>query len=207
MTPKQYLDRYTYLELFSPWNNAQVSAGITGYGAGWGARGDKPNLGGQCQTELGAFKKALGMAHHGNANTSCGPRFKFEQKPLGLIPETEEFFPETFVHAFCGKGSPDEIIDTLRIAMAVGRIGTDRDCAGQLAARTSAADYAAAFMTLDCNGLVGNFYHDNPDAEISTYASPARRRTSASDVRVGDCIVTHSATIVALSTKVLPALR
>jgi hypothetical protein len=140
MTPKQYLDRYTYLKFFSPWNNAQVQAGITGYGSGWGTRGDKTKLGGQCQSELAAFARALRIAHHGNANTSCPARFTFDQRPLGLIPENEEFFPETFIHAFCGKGSPDEITDTLRVAMAIGRIGTDRDAAGYLPARPSAAD-------------------------------------------------------------------
>jgi hypothetical protein len=194
MTPKQYLDRYTYLRFFSPFNNEQVLCPITGYGSGWGKRGDDANLGGQCQTEIGYFVKAMRVAHHGNANSPCGARFTFSSKPLGLIPTTEEFFPETFTHAFNGKGSPDEITDTLRIAMAVGRIGVGRDLAGQQAARSTPAQYAAAFMTLDCNVLVGNFYGGNPDAEIMTYANAARKRSSATAVTSGDCVVTHSAT-------------
>ena len=184
MNPKEYLDRYTYLKFFSPWNFAQVSAGITGYGSGWGNRGDKPSLGGQCNSEFSAFRKALRVAHHGNVNTECGSRFKFDQKELGLIPPHEEFFPETFTHAFNGKGSPDEIIDTLRVAMAIGRIGFEKDYYRQPAARTTAADYAEAFMTLDCNGLVGNFYGANPDAHISNYANPARRRKAGRTYRV-----------------------
>jgi hypothetical protein len=193
MTPKEYLDRYTYLKFYSPWNNAQVPAGISGYGSGWGNRGDNEKLGGQCNTEFAAFRDALRVAHHGDVRTACGARFKFD-KTLGLIPASEEFFPETFVHAFNGKGSPDEIIDTLRVAMAIGRIGTDRDYYNKPPAKPTAAEYAAAFMTLDCNGLVGNFYGDNPDGHISNYASPGRRRTAGGNVQVGDCVVTHSAT-------------
>src|SRR2546423_10538990 len=119
MTPKQYLDRYTNLKFFNPWNNGQETAGITAYGSGWGKRGKDEKLGGQCQTEYLAFRKALRVAHHGT-DTECGSIIKFDRKPLGLIPTDEEFYPGTFTRTFNGKGSPDEIIDTLRIAMAVG---------------------------------------------------------------------------------------
>lgn len=39
MTPKEYLDRYTYLLFFSPLNMELVKAPITGYGSGWDHRG------------------------------------------------------------------------------------------------------------------------------------------------------------------------
>jgi hypothetical protein len=192
MTPKQYLDRYTYLSFFSPWNNEQVNAPVVGYGSGWGKRGSDKKLGGECQAEFANFVRAMRVAHHGNPNTPCGARFFF--KGLGLISPDEEFYPETFTHAFDGKGSPDEIIDTLRIAMAVGRIGLGNDRAGSPAPRYTAADYTAKFLTLDCNGLVGNYYGAGPSLHIKYYANPSRRRSSVNEVRVGDCVVTHSAT-------------
>jgi len=193
MTPKQYLDRYTYLKFFSPWNNGQISAGISNYGSGWDKRNFISGKGKIVQTECLAFIRALRAAHHGNPNTPCGAKIFFNQRSLGLIRSDEEFYPETFTHAFDGKGSPDEIIDTLRVAMAIGRIGesAERDYARQPPARQSVQAYATDFMTLDCNGLVGNFFGVNPSNSIDFYAAPQRRRTSAGNVRVGDAVVTH----------------
>ncbi|WP_342361944.1 hypothetical protein [Terrarubrum flagellatum] len=216
MYPKHYLDRYTYLKFFSPLNNQQIEAPISGYGSGWGARwqtnrgnGYEPGRGAECQREYALLRDAVRIAHHGNAHTPCGPRFRFDQTPLGLIPSYEEFYPETFIHALLGKGSPDEIIDTLRIAMAVGRIGSERDMNKMLPARATAAKYANDLMTLDCNGLVGNFYGGDPSASIDAYATPGRARKSLAEVRAFDCIVTHCPSIhfehIALVGDVKPA--
>ena len=191
MTPKQYLDRYTYLAIPSPLDGSRLSCGLTGYGSGWNLRNGKAGVGAAIQREYAVFRDALRKAHHDNAHTPCGPSFYFSERPLAQISRLEEFLADSLVRAFVGKGSPDEITDALRLALAVGRIGTERDVNGRLPARMTVQEYARDFMTLDCNCLVGNFYGGNPDAHISVYASPARRRTSIGDVRQGDAIVTH----------------
>jgi len=191
MTPKQYLDRYTYLSIPSPLNGVTLNCGLTGYGSGWNFRNGKSGAGATIQQEYAVFREALRKAHHGNAHTPCGPVFYFSDKPLAQIRPTEDFYADSLVRAYVGKGSPDEIADALRLALALGRIGTERDVNGKLPARMTVDQYARDFMTLDCNCLVGNFYGADPDAHISVYASPARRRTSISDVQPGDAIVTH----------------
>jgi hypothetical protein len=193
MTPKEYLDRYTYLAITSPLDGTRQNCGLTGYGSGWNFRNGKAGAGATMQREYFAFREALRKAHHGNAHTPCGPKFYFSDQPLGRISPTEDFYAESLVRAYVGKGSPDEITDALRLAMALGRIGTgsDRDVNGKPPARGTVQQYARDFMTLDCNCLVGNFYGADPDAHISVYASPGRRRTRISEVQPGDAIVTH----------------
>lgn len=191
MTPKLYLDRYTYLSIPSPFDGTRLNCGLTGYGSGWNLRNGKAGVGATIQQEYAVFREALRKAHHGNAHTPCGPQFYFSDKPLAQIPRLEEFYADGLVRAYLGKGSPDEITDALRLALALGRIGTERDINGKLPARMTLQQYARDFMTLDCNCLVGNFYGANPDAHISVYAAPRRRRTNIADVRQGDAIVTH----------------
>jgi hypothetical protein len=193
MTPKEYLDRYTYLSIKSPLDGTKINCGLTGYGSGWNYRNGKAGAGSKMQREYALFRDALRKAHHGNANTPCGPSFFFAERPLAQIPHLEEFYAESFVRAYCGKGSPDEITDALRLALAVGRIGTgaDRDVNGRPPASPTVQQYARDYMTLDCNCLVGNYYGKDPDASIDVYASPGRRRTRISDVQQGDAIVTH----------------
>jgi hypothetical protein len=195
MTPKQYLDRYTYLKFFSPLNFGQVPAGLTNYGAGKTRHGDGVATSDQIERERSLFTSALRKAHHGNANTPCGERFFFDQRPLGLIPASEDFYGKSIARAFLGKGSPDEIIDTLRLAMAIGRIGTDRDANGQAPARSTAQAYVKSFITLDCNGFAGSYFGVNGDVDISTFAVAGRRRSSMGEVRVGDAVVTHCTTV------------
>lgn len=191
MTPKQFLDRYTYLKFLSPLNGIQISAGLSNYGSGKTRIGTGVATLAEVQREHQLFTWALRKAHHGNINMPCGPAFRFNQKPLGLIPAWEEFYANSFGRTFLGKASPDEIIDTLRIAMAVGRIGTDRDVNGQSPASPSAQAYVTRFVTLDCNGLAGAYFGVDGDVDISTFASPARRRNSMGEIRVGDAVVTH----------------
>lgn len=199
MDPKSYLDRYTNLALTDPINGHPITVPITGYGAGWG---DDPTcnrmeVGPKCQKEyLLGFVPALRKAHHGNAKTPCGAKFFFDNPRLGIIPATEDFYPETFVHAFGGKGSPDEIKDTLRLAMAIGRFGFGKDAAGNAPAKPTLAQYAEAFMTLDCNGLVSNFHgvKDVINTSVQFFANAARRRTTIGGVRPGDVVVTHGGT-------------
>jgi hypothetical protein len=185
------MDRYTYLAIPSPLDGMRLNCPLTGYGSGWSLRNNKSGAGAVIQQEYAVFRDALRKAHHGNAHTPCGPVFYFSDQPLAQIRRTEEFYADSLVRAYLGKGSPDEISDALRLALAVGRIGTERDVNGKLPVRMTVEQSARDFMTLDCNCLVGNFYGANPDAHISVYVSPARRRMSINDVRQGDAIVTH----------------
>src|SRR5215475_15790288 len=69
MTPKEYLDRYTYLAISSPFDGTRISCGLTGYGSGWNFRNGKAGGGTTVQKEYFVFREALRKAHHGNANT------------------------------------------------------------------------------------------------------------------------------------------
>lgn len=194
MTPKEYLDRYTYLSFPSPWGDEMISAGLYYYGSGWDSRNGVSGAGKFVHAECQAFIRALRVTHHGNANTPCGKTFYLADTD-SKMEATEPFYADTITHAFDGKGSPDEIIDVLRLAMVIGRIGSpgDRDSAGAMCAAPTAKDYADRFMTLDCNAFVGNFVGGNPSAHISDYAQPQRARRSAAEVKPGDVIVTHCA--------------
>ena len=191
MTPKEYLDRYTYLKFSDPLTRNKLEGGISNYGSGWDSRNGNAGAGKKMQMEYQFFAQALRAAHHGNAHTPCGKKFFFDQKPLGDIASTEDFYTESFINSFNGKGSPDEITDTLRLAVAIGRVGTNQDAAGQQPARPTAQAYATDFITLDCNGLVGNYYGGDPSASIEHYANAGRSRKSAATIQVGDAVVTH----------------
>lgn len=196
MTPKEYLDLYTYLEVENPLTLRTESAGVTAYGSYWGSRkypgqGNKSFPADPVKKEYEIFTAALRMAHHGNTKTPCGERFVFDQVPLGWIFPTEEFYAVTIFNAFLGKGSPDEITDTLRLAMAIGRIKLEgTDVAGAPRAFPTAQQYADRFMTLDCNGLVRNFCGAAVN-DIKYYAAKERRRLDPTRVQIGDVVVTH----------------
>lgn len=193
MTPKEYLDRYTDLYLQHPVSGIFNLVNINGYGSGWGPEKgcNRKEIGPVCQREyLNYFVPALRHAHHG-ANTPIGnDKFFFDKRQVANFRSTEDFYVSSFINAFVGKGSPDEMCDTLRIALAVGRIGSGRDAAGNPAARPTLQAYADTYMTLDCNGLTGNFYGVNPQNAVESYANAGRARKRAADVRVGDAVVT-----------------
>lgn len=195
MSPREYLHRYTRLTFQHPLDRTVVAAGLTNYGAGKTRKGPGVASPTEVERERLLFTQALRKAHHGNAQTPCGEEFFFRQPPLGNIPPSEVFYARTIVRAFLGKASPDEIIDVLRIATAVGRIGTARDANGQPPARATAADYVTSFITLDCNGFAGGYFGVNGDVDIRTFAPAGRRRTSIGEIVPGDAVVTHCPTV------------
>src|SRR5581483_11294877 len=168
MDPKSFLYLYTYLKIIDPFTNLPVTCGSSGYGSGWGddnRRGDGVATGKDCQTEcVNYFLPAVRMAHHGKPYTETGSPFHFDQNKVANIDPGETFSIGAFIRAFNGKGTPEDIASTLRVARAVGRIGFDHDPNGHRPARASVAAYSTAFMTLDCNGLVGNYFKINPDS-------------------------------------------
>jgi hypothetical protein len=193
MTPKEYLDRYTYLRLTEPDTSRILTVNITGYGSGWGAEPhcNRTDVGPACQTEYNQrFVTALRFAYHGSNQPIGSVKFFFNKNPVKGLEASEDFYVSSFIRSFVGKGSPDEIRDTLRVASAIGRIGMGPGPAGLYRESVSLQDYADKFITLDCNGLVGNYYGINPENSVESYANSGRRRKRAADVRVGDAVVT-----------------
>jgi hypothetical protein len=187
-TPLDYLRRYRDLRCIDPLTGLTMKASVSGYGSGWVDRGHQKGLGPEMQREFQSLKGALLKVLKAK---SLPAQFCIPSGDLHGLSPFEPFFTRSLVNALVGKGSPDEMIDTLRLASLAGRIGTTRDSAGQMPAAPTAAAYADKLFTLDCNGLVGNYhgYH----CSIDGYASPAKRRKGIGEVAVGDVLVTHCA--------------
>ncbi|MBL8590658.1 MAG: hypothetical protein JNK46_19135 [Methylobacteriaceae bacterium] len=192
-TPKQFLDRYTDLFFFSPTLGIYDMTHITSYGSGWGhdASANRPTGYLSQQEYNGPFKRALRFALDPARHGDYGSVFRFgDASPLRDTFRGEPFYRNGVIRAFLGKGSPDEIADLIRLAIAIGRIGTSSDAAGGRPAHAALRDYVRTFVSLDCNGLSGNYYGINPETSIEAYARPGRRRRDPHEVRTGDCLVT-----------------
>jgi hypothetical protein len=189
-TPLEYMRRYTSLSGTDPQTGLTLKASVSGYGSGWVDRGHQKGLGPAMQMEFQYLKNAL-------IKTFCPGKKSLDSMfyaPAGKFPflqPSEPFWTKSLINALVGKGSPDELTDTLRLAAASGRIGTTKDAAGQSPAAPTASAYSDKLFTLDCNGLVGNFHGFH--CSIDGYSSPAKRRKEIGDVAVGDVLVTHCA--------------
>lgn len=204
MRPKQYLDRYTTLKIPDPRTGVTLTVPMTGYGSGWDddelmlkenpdakPKGNRGPLGPICQAECnGGFGQALRHAYDPNKHKSVPAAFHFTEGPLYEMFKGEQFFKMSYIRAFGGKGSPDEIIDTLRLALAIGRIGMDKDLAGKKPAKPTLQEYVKLYFTLDCNGLTGNYYGIHPSWALKAYADPKKARKTPQDVKIGDVVVT-----------------
>lgn len=188
MDPKTYLDRYTYFGVANPLTGVPEKAPLTRWGSNW--TNENRNNGVECQTEHNAFfTPAVHMAINGKRKARLPPRF-FLQADYKKLSAYEGFYKMSTVRAFCGKGSPDEIADTIRLAIVAGRIGTGKDLAGRPAACSTVAQYVTRFMTIDCNAYVGNYYGLNPSFDLDYYATKATRRMRIDQIRQGDVVVT-----------------
>ena len=72
----------------------------------------------------------------------------------------EEFSKPGLRRAFAGRASPEEFLDTLRLARLVGRCTSD-----------NAPTYGQAWFGLDCNAFVGNYQGISPSSSIASYVS------------------------------------
>lgn len=188
MDPKDYLDRFTYFSVTNPLTGRPEPAPITRWGSNW--TDENRSNGAECQTEHNAyFSPAVHMAIDGKAKARLPSRF-FLRSDYKKLSAYEGFYKMSTVRAFCGKGSPDEIADTIRLAIVAGRIGTGKDLAGRPPACNTVAQYVTKFMTVDCNGYVGNYYGLNPSLDLDYYATTATRRTRVDQIRQGDVVVT-----------------
>lgn len=152
--------------------------------------GASVNQGQDCQLEYGRFNSALRMVVNGSPLKPTKNRIVFTPAAAPYAEDNEPFYDQSFRRALGGKGSPAEITDLLRVAIIVGRIGIGQDPSGWKAARFSLATYVRAFLTLDCNGLVGNYYGITPDTPVRGFAVSARARRQLSAVKQGDAVVT-----------------
>lgn len=188
MTPKQYLDRYTYFSFTNPLTGLAETAPITRWGSNWGD--SNRNNGTECHIEHNAyFTPAVHKAIDGKADFPLPKQF-FLAKDYKSLSAYEGFYDWATIRTFCGKGSPDEIADTIRLAVIAGRIGTGKDLAGRTPACRTVAEYVKRFVTIDCNAYVGNYYGLDPSIDLDYYASKATRRMRVADIRQGDVVVT-----------------
>lgn len=188
MDPKAYLDRFTTLSFANPLTGFTENVPITRWGSGW--HDENRNNGVECHTEHNAyFTPAVHKAIDGKAKFPLPKQF-FLKQDYARLSAYEGFYDWSTIRAFCGKGSPDEIIDTIRLAIVAGRIGKGKDLAGRAPASATVADYVKRFMTIDCNGYVGNYYGMDPSTDLICYASKATRRMAVNDIEQGDVVCT-----------------
>jgi len=83
----------------------------------------------------------------------------------------EPFYKPGFDRVFAGRGSPAEIRDVLRLAFRAGRIGKG-------GIRANFDSYVHDFITLDCNGFMGNFFNLSPHMHIANWATANAANTS-----------------------------
>ena len=82
-----------------------------------------------------------------------------------VLGKTEEpFYKNGYNRVFAGRGSPMEIRDVLRLAIRAGRIGKG-------GVRPTLDAYVYDFMTLDCNGFMGNLFNLSPHMHIANWAT------------------------------------
>jgi hypothetical protein len=127
------------------------------------------------------------------------------------MDDTEVFYRHSLRRAYLGKGSPEEIIDALRLASLCGLIKSGRAGASDL------ATYVSTYIGLDCNGFVGNYFGLSPEVKPRAWAQgmkvpaddsakakagitkaieltlahfPLTARTAARDIAPGDVVIT-----------------
>ena len=121
---------------------------------------------------------------------------------LETLGEQGKGGPTFIMHAFSGKGSPEQHQACLKIAAHYPkRLGRDWKDMGSLSA--SLNTFYFSFMGLDCSGFAGNYARAigtklEPNSPIPSFAPPNMRRTKVDDILGGDVIIwgkRHIATI------------
>lgn len=189
--PTDYLDRYHRLQVTDTRLNLSETVDVTNYCSGEGPERSQEQwlLMDKLRQIVKPKLKALPS------------KFTF---PTGdpSMDSNEPFYYMTVRRAFLGKASPDEISDTLRLAVRAGRIGPKG------AAPTCVA-YVKKFIGIDCNAFQGNYLGLDPEIKPRLYAKgvkgvtaystslalsfpflPLTARPSADQVRSGDVLIT-----------------
>ncbi|HEX4808155.1 MAG TPA: hypothetical protein VH325_04455 [Bryobacteraceae bacterium] len=189
--PTDYLDRYHRLQISDSRLSLSETVNVTNYCSGEAPERSQEQwlLTDKLRQIIDAKLKALPS------------RFKFPSGDPSMDPN-EPFYFMSLRRAFLGKGSPDEISDTLRLAVRAGRIGPKGAAANCVA-------YVKKFIGIDCNAFQGNYLGLDPEIKPRLYAKgvkgvtaysnslslsfpflPLTARPSADTVRSGDVLIT-----------------
>lgn len=150
MTPYDYVDCYHRLSVSDPRLGLDVTLDITKYRSGW----FKEDV-----AEADIVLGRIGAKLKNPVKSAYGlpAPFCIEYDPR--FDPTEHFVPMAVRRAFASRGSPEDIQDALRLAVAAGR--TD-----QLGPKA----YAEKWFGQDCNAFVGNYLGLSPLIGIAGYA-------------------------------------
>ena len=149
MTPFQFVDRYHLLRVADGKLGLDVTAKLSKYRAGW------------FQEDIAEADKVLGII----ASKYLKLKSAYKLPPEFFIPDaavadtSEPFYPAGIRRAFASRGSPDECVDALRLAVMAGRCKP-----------ANAQAYAEKWFGQDCNAFGGNYLGLSPMIAIFAYA-------------------------------------
>jgi len=147
MSPFEYLDRYHKLQVVDQKLGLAANVNITKYISGW----THDNMG-----EYMAVLSSIAVFHKLKGPSLVPDRFAIDDSRMH---SWETFYKASVRRTFEGRGSPDDITDTLRLAVWGGRCSTG-----------GASAYAAKWFGQDCNAFVGNYQGVSPSSAIFAYA-------------------------------------
>lgn len=147
MTPFEYLDRYHSLQVIDGRLDIHAVVDIKNYISGW--------QGNQMQ-EYGNVLEPVAKYFHLKGWAAVPEKFWICD---GTMDCNEAFYRASVRRTFEGRGSPDDMADTLRLA-----VWSKRCKAAQ------AGTYAAQWFGQDCNSFVGNYLGISPSTSIAAYA-------------------------------------
>ena len=148
--PADYVKRYHQLFVNDPGQDIFQSVDVRNYCSGW-----SPNR----QNEYELLVQRLVPKIGGSTVPSSFYILKDSRIDRGEI-----FYRHSLRRAYLGKGSPDEIIDTLRLANLCGLIKPGRAGASTL------TEYVGTYIGIDCNAFVGNYYGLSPEVKPRAWA-------------------------------------
>ncbi len=107
--------------------------------------------------ERGYLLSAIAKARKDSSGSAVPSLFSV---PAGYgIPASEEFCRYSIRRSYAGRGSPHEMFDTVRLAVAFGFVKHP----------ISAGGYAVKWFGSDCNAFVGNWLGISPSISVRSY--------------------------------------
>jgi len=153
--PQEFLRSYHSIVVNDPKIGISAPINVTKYISGGNSA---------ARSELGKVAGRIAGAYFGSKNWSMVDLIKQSQpfyiKGSKVISSDEPFTYGGLQRAFLGRGSPDEMIDAVRLAVAVKRCKP-----------SEVTSYAQKWFGSDCNAFVGNWLGVSPSTSISAYAN------------------------------------